>query len=212
MIDVVPVVKRTLHTQAAALLSLAEDFDENAFSEAVDLLFLRGGRNGGCIITTGVGKSGNIAAKVASTLASTGNRAWYLDPLDAVHGGLGRIRPDDTLIVFSKSGETYEIIDMLSAFVWNQVPCILITCREDSYLSRTARVVICYDAPECCGIGMIPTTSSTLALAIGDALAVALIRYNNFTLEEFSRFHPGGELGQIARDSIGKVDFNETCQ
>lgn len=205
--DVASIIRDTLLSQAKGIEELADSFDESAFNRAVDLLFYCQGT----VIVTGVGKSGNIAAKIASTLTSTGTRAICLDPIEALHGGLGFIRSDDVVIALSKSGETSELLDMLGPIEYLQVPIIAITCQISSTLARAARTVLVYSAVEGCGIDMIPTTSSTVALAIGDAIAIAVMKSNKFTLEQFSRFHPGGELGQTAKDSIGKTDFNATC-
>jgi len=205
--DTLAAIQDSIITQADAMYGLASNFNLMVAEEAAELMFLRSVADGGYIVTIGMGKSGNVAAKVASTMTSTGTPAYFLQPGEALHGGLGILRPLDTILIFSKSGETYEIIEMLPAFNYHQLPIILVTCNQDSTLAKAARIVLQYDAEECCGINLIPTTSTTLALVIGDALSMALSKKKGFTVEELSRFHPGGELGQIARDSVGKMEF-----
>lgn len=202
-------ILNTLRQQRDAISQVCEEFNIEKAEKAVDLLFNR--TVGGCagtVITTGMGKSGNIASKVSSTMTSTGTPSLFLHPGEALHGGLGILRPQDVILMFSKSGETYELLEMIPAITYHQIPVILITCKDESSLGRYSEVVISYPGEECCGADFVPTTSSTVGLVIGDALAMALMKRKKFRVEGFSRFHPGGTLGELVRDSIGKVEFS----
>ena len=203
--DTADVFYRTLVKQQNSIAKFAESFMEKDIRDVIEILYY--GSSGRTLLITGVGKSGNIAAKMASTLTSTGTPAHYLCPLEALHGGLGICQWGDIIIVLSKSGETREILDMLPYLEEQQMTIISITCNKESTLAKASRKVICYEAEECCGTDFIPTTSTTVALAIGDALAMALMFKDKFTIEKFARFHPGGSLGKLVRDSIGEVEF-----
>src|SRR5215210_7951938 len=151
----------------------------------------------GKIVLMGVGKSGNIAEKIAATLTSTGTAALYLHPSDALHGGLGILTSEDVIIALSNSGETDEIITMLPYLKHRQVPIIAIVGNLRSTLARTAEVVL--DASvdqEACPLNLAPTTSTTVALAIGDALAMTLMQMRGLTLADFAVNHPAGRLGK----------------
>jgi arabinose-5-phosphate isomerase len=204
-IDMSHIAQEVISLQITALTDLLGTLDGVMFNKAVTLLF-------GCegnIIVTGMGKSGNIAAKVASTMTSTGSPAVFLHSGEALHGGLGFLRERDVVLAFSKSGETDEVLAMLYAMRYHQLPIISVTCGINSTLAKSSDVAITYSVDECCSVDMIPTTSTTIALVIGDALAMALLRRKGLKMEQFAMFHPGGQLGQIARDSVGKVEFNE---
>ena len=202
------IILNTLQQQRDALNYVYAHFDVDAAQLAVEEIFNRTvGGCGGTVITTGMGKSGNIAGKVASTMTSTGTPAFFLHPGEALHGGLGILRPSDVFLMFSKSGETCELLEMMPAIQYHQIPIIIITCNAESTLAGYSKVTLSYPGEECYGADFIPTTSSTLALVIGDALAMALMKLTKFKIEGFSRFHPGGKLGEIVRDSIGKVQF-----
>lgn len=205
--DTADIFYRTLVKQQQAISRFAEDFEEKNIQDIVDVIYY--GSPGSILLVTGVGKSGDIAAKIASTLTSTGTPAYYLSPLEALHGGLGICKWGSIIIIISKSGETQEILDMLPYLKEQMVTIIAITCNKDSTLAKASRNVICYDAEECCGTDFIPTTSTTMALAIGDALAMAIMFKDKFTIEQFARFHPGGSLGKTVRDSIGEVQFGK---
>jgi arabinose-5-phosphate isomerase len=149
------------------------------------------------VVLVGVGKSGNIAEKIAATLTSTGTAAIYLHPSDALHGGLGILSADDVVIALSNSGETDEIITMLPYLKHRQVPIIAIVGNLRSTLARTAEVVL--DASvdqEACPLNLAPTTSTTVALAIGDALAMTLMQAKGLTMDDFALNHPAGQLGK----------------
>ncbi len=182
---------RTLRTQMAGLEALAGDLD-GAFSAAVEAFLRVEGR----VIVTGMGKSGHVARKIAATLASTGTPAFFVHPAEASHGDLGMITPKDTVLALSKSGESAELGDLIEFTRRFGVPLVSMTTGTDNALARAADVALGLpDAPEACPNGLAPTTSTTLALVMGDALAIALLEERGFTSEEFGQFHPGGKLG-----------------
>jgi arabinose-5-phosphate isomerase len=150
----------------------------------------------GRVICAGVGKSGHVARKIAATLASTGTPAQYVHPSEASHGDLGMITPDDCVLALSKSGETRELGDMIAYCRRFGVPLIAMTAGADSTLAKGADLALLQpDAQEACGETRAPTSSTTMAMAYGDALAVALIEARGFTAQDFARYHPGGALG-----------------
>lgn len=189
--------RRVLKTEAQALEALAESLGE-AFVRAVDTLYSAPGR----VIVTGMGKSGHVANKIAATLASTGRPAFYVHPAEASHGDLGMITLEDVVVALSNSGETAELGDMVGYTRRFGIPLIAITSRSDSTLANAARAMavdaalILPPIPEACPLGLAPTTSTTMMLALGDALAVALLERRNFSAADFRVFHPGGKLGQ----------------
>jgi arabinose-5-phosphate isomerase len=163
------------------------------FCEAVKLLFTCKG----CAIVTGMGKAGLIGQKIAATLSSTGTRAHFLHPAEAFHGDLGRIHPDDVVLVLTQSGETAEVIQLLPSLRDFGVPLLAITASRLSTVGRAAAVVIeLGDLEEVCSLGLAPSTSTTAMLAVGDALALVLSKMRNFQADDFARFHPGGSLGR----------------
>ncbi|WP_335949766.1 KpsF/GutQ family sugar-phosphate isomerase [Salipiger bermudensis] len=192
------IARTVLATEAQALTRLAEELPA-AFDDIIALLLHINGR----IIVSGMGKSGHVAGKIAATLASTGAPAQVVHPGEASHGDLGMITPDDVVILISNSGETRELADMIAHCSRFSIPMIAMTRRADSTLARSAtHVLLMPDAPEACAIGMAPTTSTTMAMALGDALAVALMQKRGFDRENFLAFHPGGSLGaQLLRVS-----------
>jgi len=182
---------RTVRTQGAALEALAKGLD-GAFTAAVDALLKVEGR----VIVTGMGKSGHIARKIAATLASTGTPAFFVHPAEASHGDLGMITPKDTVLALSKSGESAELADLIEFTRRFQIPLISMTTGTSNALARAADVALDLpDAPEACPNGLAPTTSTTLALVMGDALAISLLEERGFTSEDFGQYHPGGKLG-----------------
>ncbi len=184
--------RRVLRLEADALGAAGDALDEG-FVRAIELLKSRDGR----VIVTGVGKSGLIARKIAATLTSTGTPATWLHPVDSLHGDLGVVGPRDVAIVLSKSGETDELVGLLGALQRLQVPVIAITGDLDSTLAKAATVVLDAGVPEeACPHDLAPTTSTTVALALGDALAVTLLEEKGFAPEDFARLHPGGRLGR----------------
>jgi arabinose-5-phosphate isomerase len=184
--------RRVLDLEAAALRATAAALGPE-FAEAVSVLKQSTGR----VIVTGVGKSGLIARKIAATLTSTGTPATWLHPVDSLHGDLGVVGPTDVAIVLSKSGETDELVGLLSVLQRLETPIIALTGGNDSTLARAAAVVL--DAgvgEEACPHDLAPTASTTVALALGDALAVALLEEKGFAPADFARLHPGGRLGR----------------
>jgi arabinose-5-phosphate isomerase len=153
----------------------------------------------GQVLTSGVGKSGLVAKKISATLTSTGTPSMFVHPVDAAHGDLGIVSARDAAVLLSKSGETAELLDLLPAFRRRGVPVIVMTCSPRSSLGREADVVLDLGHPqEACPDDLVPTSSTTAALAMGDAVSIALMRLKGFTREDFAVLHPGGVLGRIA--------------
>jgi arabinose-5-phosphate isomerase len=184
--------RRVLGLAAQALESLSAGLD-GAFSRAVDAILAARGR----VIVSGMGKSGHVGRKVAATLSSTGTPAYFVHPAEASHGDMGAITSDDVLLLLSKGGETEELANLLTYAKRFHIPMIAIAANGDSSLARAADVALLLpDAPESCAIGMAPTTSTTMMLALGDALAVALMERRGFDADRYRDFHPGGSLGR----------------
>ncbi|MBA3853467.1 MAG: D-arabinose 5-phosphate isomerase [Gemmatimonas sp.] len=184
--------KRVLELERDAVAEAASRLD-GAFAAAVQLIKQAKGR----VIVAGIGKSGLIARKIAATMTSTGTPAYFLHPTESVHGDLGIVTDDDVALLLSKSGETQELLPLLEQLTRLGVPCISITSNRESTLARNSRVALDgYVREEACPHDLAPTTSTTLALAIGDALAVALLEEKGFRREDFAKFHPGGSLGR----------------
>ncbi|RVV99108.1 KpsF/GutQ family sugar-phosphate isomerase [Mesobaculum littorinae] len=180
-----------LATEADALAQMARDLPEG-FDAALSAVLSAQGR----VVVGGMGKSGHIARKMAATFASTGTPAHFVHPAEASHGDLGMIGEADIVMLLSNSGDTRELGDIISYTRRFSIPLIAVTKRRDSTLARAADIaVILPDAPEACGIGMVPTTSTTMALALGDALAVAVMRLRGYGREVFHTYHPGGKIG-----------------
>ena len=186
---------RTLNTEKAgldALVAALENGLAEPFAAAVDAIAGISGR----VIVTGVGKSGHIGAKIAATLASTGTPAFFVHPAEANHGDLGMISHDDAIIAMSWSGESSEIKGIVAYSRRFSIPLIAMTAGENSSLAREADVVLALPkAAEACPHGLAPTTSTLLQLALGDAVAIALLEARGFTPDDFRGFHPGGKLG-----------------
>lgn len=193
--DAVAVGRRVLSAEAAALSLQAEALGE-AFVRAVDTLYAAKGR----IACTGIGKSGHVARKMAATFASTGAAAFFVHASEASHGDLGMIGQDDVVVALSKSGEAKELADILAYAKRFRIPLIAITAAPESTLGAAADIVLqLADASEATAAVNAPTTSTTLQIAIGDALAVALLERRGFTAGDFKTFHPGGKLGAMLR-------------
>jgi arabinose-5-phosphate isomerase len=185
--------RRVLETEASALMQMADGLNEG-FARAADLCARAQGR----IVLTGLGKSGHVARKIAATLASTGTPAMFVHAAEASHGDLGMIGAGDVLLALSKSGETRELSDAIAYARRFSIPLIAITAVADSALGRMADALLLLpDAPEATGNVNAPTTSTTLQMAIGDALAVVLLERRGFKPEDFRVFHPGGKLGAM---------------
>ena len=185
------ITKSVLIKEASAIKDYAENSD-GAMTDAINLISQREGH----VIVSGVGKSGHIAKKIASTMRSLGKPAAFLHAAEASHGDLGIICSASTVIVLSNSGETTELSDLLHYCRNNKIPVISLTSNGESTLARFSDVVICYGkTKEACINGLAPTTSTTLCLAIGDALAVGVSHLKRIEPEDFRRWHPGGKLG-----------------
>lgn len=197
--------KRVLRLEAAALAETAERLDEH-FARAVDLIASSKGR----VIVAGVGKSGLIGRKIAATLTSTGTPAVFLHPVESVHGDLGIVSEHDVAILLSKSGETDELLPLLEQLQGLGVRSVAITAVPESTLARHCDVVLDGSVrEEACPHDLAPTTSTTVALAIGDALAVALLQQKGFKREDFARLHPGGSLGKQLLTRVSDVMLRE---
>ena len=193
--EVVATEAAALGTLREALLGEGETLADG-FSNALRAIRAARGR----VVVTGMGKSGHVARKIAATLASTGTPASFVHPAEASHGDLGMIGADDVVIALSNSGETPELGDILGYCRRFRIPLVAITSRTDSALARAADIVLPLpDSPEACAEVRAPTTSTTLCMVLGDALAVALLRARGFTGDDFKTFHPGGKLGASLR-------------
>jgi arabinose-5-phosphate isomerase len=185
--------RRVLRLEAEALAGFADTLDR-AFAEAVETILRAEGR----VIVSGMGKSGHVARKIAATFASTGTPAQFVHPAEASHGDLGMLTVKDVALVLSNSGETPELRDIVAHTRRFRIPLIGVASRRDSALMRAADVALALpNAPEACAVGLAPTTSTTLAMALGDALAVALMERRAFTIDHFRTYHPGGKLGAM---------------
>jgi arabinose-5-phosphate isomerase len=189
--DDLAVARAVLRTEANGLQALATGL-EYGFTRAVELLAGVTGR----VVVSGMGKSGHVGRKVAATLASTGTPALFVHPAEASHGDLGMIVPGDAVLALSNSGETVELADLVAHSRRFGLPLVAITARAESALAKAADVALTLpDAAEACPMGLAPTTSTTMQMALGDALAVALLTRRGFTEADFRQFHPGGRLG-----------------
>jgi arabinose-5-phosphate isomerase len=184
--------RKLLRVEAAAIENLARKLN-STFESALDLLAACQGR----VVTTGMGKSGIVCRKIAATFSSTGTPALYLHPAEAIHGDLGMLAGGDAVVMLSNSGETEELTRLLSNIKRLAIPVVALVGRLDSTIGRSADVVldVGVDA-EACPFNLAPTASTTAALALGDALAIALSLRKGFELDEFARLHPGGKLGK----------------
>ena len=181
-----------IRDEAYALLELIPQIDDN-FDAAVSMMFNCHGK----IIITGVGKSGHIGAKIAATLSSTGTPAFYANPLDIFHGDLGVLTSDDVVLALSNSGQTDELLRFIPMVRHMNVPLIAMTGNEHSLLAKYSDIHLkCRVTKEACPLNLAPTSSTTAALAMGDAIAIALMQVRKFKPRDFAQFHPGGELGK----------------
>jgi arabinose-5-phosphate isomerase len=183
--------RRVIGIEAEALGELARTLGPSFAAAAARMLAARGR-----VIVSGMGKSGHVARKIAATLASTGTPALFVHPAEASHGDLGMITGDDVVLLLSNSGETPELADLIAYTRRFAIPLIGVAGKAESTLLRQSDVAIVLPpAPEACSVGLAPTTSTTMTLALGDALAVALMEHRQFTPEDFRGLHPGGRLG-----------------
>lgn len=184
--------KRVLEIEARAISALVDRLDQR-FTDAVAVL----ARCEGKVVVTGMGKSGLIGQKIAATLASTGSPAFFLHPAEAIHGDLGMVTRGDTLLAISNSGETEEVVKLLPVLKRLNIPVVAMTGKLHSTLAKHCDVVLDVSvAEEACPLGLAPTASTTATLAMGDALAIALLEHRGFKAEDFALVHPGGTLGR----------------
>lgn len=189
--DALATARRVIATEAEALVTLGASLDAS-FTRAVEVILGAKGR----VIVSGMGKSGHVARKIAATFASTGTPAQFVHPAEASHGDLGMVTEGDVALVLSNSGETPELADLLAHTRRFSIPLIGVASRAESTLLRNSDVALLLPpAPEACQTGIVPTTSTTMTLALGDALAIALMEHRKFTPDHFRVFHPGGKLG-----------------
>ena len=191
--------------EAAAVLGLTEKLDEK-FEQAVELMYDCKGK----IIVTGVGKSGHIGAKIAATLSSTGTPSFFINPLDVFHGDLGVMTSDDVVLAISNSGQTDELLRFIPMVLHMHIPIIGMSGHPDSLLAKysTCHLNVGVEK-EACPMNLAPTSSTMAQLALGDALAIALIEKRNFQPRDFAQFHPGGELGKRLLTTAQDVMFKE---
>jgi arabinose-5-phosphate isomerase len=184
--------REILRAEGEAILATADALDAD-FCRAVRLVE----NCTGSVVVTGIGKAGLVARKISATLASTGSPSHYLHPAEAMHGDLGALRGDDVVLALSQSGETEEITRLLPHVLARRVPIVAVTARPDSTLGRAATVVVATGrVREACGLGLAPSTSTSVMLALGDALALVTSSLRRFTPEDFAARHPGGSLGR----------------
>ncbi len=215
--DLIKIAQNTFHTEADALNRAAQRLDQN-FLDAINIILETKGK----LIITGVGKSGLVGAKMAATFASTGTSSFFLHPTEALHGDLGMISKGDTLLAISSSGESEELTKILPHIKRFNIPLIGLTSNKASSLGKYADVFLDISVEkEACPLGIAPTTSTTLTMAFGDALAVALMEHRGFKEDDFASFHPGGSLGKklfvkikdlMRTDSLPIIDIQSTLQ
>lgn len=190
--DPIEEAKKVLNIEAEAIRKLSEKID-NSFRDAVEMIFNCKNRT----VLTGVGKAGIIARKIAATLASTGTPAFFMHPTEGVHGDLGMITADNVIIAISHSGKSEEVLRLIPYFKHFKIPIIAITGDKDSSLAKNSDIVLnTYVEQEACPLNLAPTASTTAILALGDAIAVALLKKRGFKPENFAIFHPSGSLGK----------------
>ncbi|HFQ61699.1 MAG TPA: KpsF/GutQ family sugar-phosphate isomerase [Epsilonproteobacteria bacterium] len=190
--NLIKIAQETFHIEADALNKAASRLDQN-FLDAIHIILNTKGK----LIITGVGKSGLVGAKMAATFASTGTSSFFLHPTEALHGDLGMIGKEDTLLAISSSGESEELTKILPHIKRFDIPLIGLTGNPKSSLGNYADVFLDISVEkEACPLGIAPTTSTTLTMALGDALAVALMKHKGFKEQDFASFHPGGSLGK----------------
>lgn len=216
MKEYVEVIKQELMQQAKAIELAAEKINDTVV-DALEILIACKGK----VVVTGMGKAGLIGRKIAATLASTGTTSIFLHPAEGIHGDLGMLQKEDVVIAISNSGNTQEVISLIPYIKFNKIPLISLTGNLDSKLATHGDVIIDCSVPkEYEQLGLVPTASTTVELAIGDALAVSLLKKRDFALEDYAKFHPGGSIGKKllltvsdvmhANSDVPKVDINTT--
>ncbi|WP_276146536.1 KpsF/GutQ family sugar-phosphate isomerase [Campylobacter lari] len=191
-IDAIKIAKEVFEIESKTVLDLCDNLDEN-FSKTIDLILSIKGR---CVVS-GMGKSGHIGAKIAATLASTGTPSFFMHPGEALHGDLGMLTSEDVLLAISNSGETEEVLKLIPVIKKRKIPLIVMAGNQNSTLAKQADIFINIAVKkEACPLQLAPTSSTTATLAMGDAIAVALMRARKFRPDDFALFHPGGSLGR----------------
>ncbi|EOI0600633.1 SIS domain-containing protein [Campylobacter jejuni] len=199
--NAIEVAKEVFEIEAKSIQDLVLNLDDN-FTKAVDLMLSVKGR---CIVS-GMGKSGHIGAKIAATLASTGTPSFFMHPGEALHGDLGMLTSEDVLLAISNSGETEEVLKLIPVIKKRKIPLIVMVGNQNSTLAKQADIFINIAVKkEACPLQLAPTSSTTATLAMGDAIAVALMRARNFRPDDFALFHPGGSLGRKLLTRVGDL-------
>ncbi|WP_404842192.1 SIS domain-containing protein [Campylobacter lari] len=191
-IDAIKIAKEVFEIESKTILDLCDNLDEG-FNKAIELILSIKGR---CVVS-GMGKSGHIGAKIAATLASTGTPSFFMHPGEALHGDLGMLTSEDVLLAISNSGETEEVLKLIPVIKKRKIPLIVMAGNQNSTLAKQADIFINIAVKkEACPLQLAPTSSTTATLAMGDAIAVALMRARKFRPDDFALFHPGGSLGR----------------
>ncbi|MCV3356961.1 KpsF/GutQ family sugar-phosphate isomerase [Campylobacter sp. RKI_CA19_01122] len=199
--DAIKIAKEVFEIESKTILDLCDNLDED-FNKAVELILSSKSR---CVIS-GMGKSGHIGAKIAATLASTGTPSFFMHPGEALHGDLGMLTSEDVLLAISNSGETEEVLKLIPVIKKRKIPLIVMVGNQNSTLAKQADIFINIAVKkEACPLQLAPTSSTTATLAMGDAIAVALMRARNFRPDDFALFHPGGSLGRKLLTRVGDL-------
>lgn len=200
-IDAIKIAKEVFEIESKTILDLCDNLDKG-FNKAIELILFIKGR---CVIS-GMGKSGHIGAKIAATLASTGTPSFFMHPGEALHGDLGMITSEDVLLAISNSGETEEVLKLIPVIKKRKIPLIVMAGNQNSTLAKQADIFINIAVKkEACPLQLAPTSSTTATLAMGDAIAVALMRARKFKPDDFALFHPGGSLGRKLLTRVGDL-------
>ncbi|EEC4842068.1 KpsF/GutQ family sugar-phosphate isomerase [Campylobacter lari] len=199
--DAIKIAKEVFEIESKTILDLCDNLDED-FNKAIELILSIKGR---CVVS-GMGKSGHIGAKIAATLASTGTPSFFMHPGEALHGDLGMLTSEDVLLAISNSGETEEVLKLIPVIKKRKIPLIVMAGNQNSTLAKQADIFINIAVKkEACPLQLAPTSSTTATLAMGDAIAVALMRAKNFRPDDFALFHPGGSLGRKLLTRVGDL-------
>lgn len=200
-IDAIKIAKEVFEIESKTILDLCDNLNEG-FNKAIELILSIKGR---CVVS-GMGKSGHIGAKIAATLASTGTPSFFMHPGEALHGDLGMLTSEDVLLAISNSGETEEVLKLIPVIKKRKIPLIVIVGNQNSTLAKQADIFInIVVKKEACPLQLAPTSSTTATLAMGDAIAVALMRARKFRPDDFALFHPGGSLGRKLLTRVGDL-------
>ncbi|XNC63242.1 D-arabinose 5-phosphate isomerase [Campylobacter lari] len=200
-INAIEIAKEVFEIESKTILDLCDNLDEG-FNKAIELILSIKGR---CVVS-GMGKSGHIGAKIAATLASTGTPSFFMHPGEALHGDLGMLTSEDVLLAISNSGETEEVLKLIPVIKKRKIPLIVMAGNQNSTLAKQADIFINIAVKkEACPLQLAPTSSTTATLAMGDAIAVALMRARNFRPDDFALFHPGGSLGRKLLTRVGDL-------